>query len=47
MGLTNDHLAYFTTPEEFSAGGYETCVNFFKADGGNNILQKHIDIINQ
>ncbi len=47
MGLTNDHLAYFTTPEEFLAGGYETCVNFFGADGGNNILQKHKDIINQ
>jgi hypothetical protein len=47
MGLTNDHLAYFTTPEEFLAGGYETCVNFFGAEGGKNILQKHVDIINQ
>jgi hypothetical protein len=41
MGLTNDHLAYFTTPEEFSEGGYESCVNFFGAQGGQYILEKH------
>jgi neutral ceramidase len=47
MGLTNDHLAYFTTPEEYLAGGYETCVNFFGADGGKKILETHKDIIHQ
>lgn len=47
MGLTNDHLAYFTTPEEFVAGGYESCVNFFGSEGGQKILKKHQETINQ
>ena len=45
MGLTNDHLAYFTTPEEFAEGGYETCVNFFGAKGGQIILEKHQSLL--
>lgn len=47
MGLTNDHLAYFTTPEEFAEGGYETCVNFFGANGGQIILEKHQSLLNK
>lgn len=41
FGLTNDHLGYFTTPEEFAKGGYETCVNFFGSQGGETILKAH------
>lgn len=41
FGLTNDHLGYFTTPEEFKIGGYEACVNFFGETGGDLILKEH------
>lgn len=41
MGLTNDHLAYFLTPEEFAAGGYESCSTFFGANGGLKIIEAH------
>ena len=41
LGLTNDHLAYFTTPEEFKEGGYESCVNFFGANGGLTLINAH------
>lgn len=41
FGLTNDHLAYFTTPEEFKVGGYETCVNFFGENGGLRLIDEH------
>ncbi|MFZ4713438.1 MAG: neutral/alkaline non-lysosomal ceramidase N-terminal domain-containing protein [Bacteriovoracaceae bacterium] len=46
LGLTNDHLAYFTTPEEFNVGGYETCINFYGPDGGMKILKAHQSMIN-
>lgn len=41
LGLTNDHLAYFTTPDEFEKGGYESCVNFFGTKGGETIIKAH------
>lgn len=41
LGLSNDHLAYFVTPEEFDKGGYEACTNFFGAQGGIKILEAH------
>ena len=41
LGLSNDHLAYFVTPEEFETGGYEACTNFFGAQGGIKILEAH------
>jgi hypothetical protein len=44
FGLSNDHLAYFTTPEEFAAGGYETCANFFGARGGEILIQAHQEL---
>jgi neutral ceramidase len=44
LGLSNDHLAYFTTEEEFAKGGYETCVNFFGATGGNKIIDAHKEL---
>jgi hypothetical protein len=47
FGLSNDHLAYFTTPEEFAAGGYETCANFFGPQGGEIIIQAHKKLSNQ
>jgi hypothetical protein len=47
FALSNDHLAYFTTPEEFAAGGYETCANFFGPQGGEIIIQAHKQLSNQ
>lgn len=41
FGLTNDHLAYFTTEDEFATGGYEACTNFFGATGGTKIIEAH------
>lgn len=29
LGLTNGHLAYFTTPEEQRMGGYEACMSLY------------------
>lgn len=44
LGLSNDHLAYFTTKEEFAVGGYETCVNFFGATGGTKVIEAHKEL---
>jgi hypothetical protein len=41
FGLTNDYLAYFTTPSEYEEGGYEACATFYGREGGNKILQAH------
>lgn len=41
FGLTNDHLAYFMTEDEFETGGYEACTNFFGATGGAKIIEAH------
>jgi neutral ceramidase len=37
FGLTNDHLAYFVTPQEFAAGTYESCGSFYGSQGGAKI----------
>jgi hypothetical protein len=41
LGLTNDHLAYFTTPEEFDEGGYEACGSIYGPHAGNKIVREH------
>ena len=38
VSLANDCLAYFTTPDEYAEGGYETCLNLYGAQGGRRIL---------
>jgi hypothetical protein len=45
MGLSNDHLAYFLSPEEFDQGGYEACTNFFGRKGGFKVIKAHLDIL--
>lgn len=40
-GLTNDHLSYFLTPEEYEKGGYESCSTFFGSTGGMDVLKGH------
>lgn len=41
LGLTNDHLSYFVTEDEYEKGGYEACSNFFGADGGTKVIEEH------
>lgn len=38
LGLTNDHLTYFVTPDEYKNGGYESCSCVYGADGGVKIV---------
>jgi neutral ceramidase len=40
FGLTNDHLSYFTTKEEYRSGSYESCSSFYGNKGTNRILKK-------
>lgn len=35
VSLTNDHLAYILTPEEYRKGGSESCASFYGEDLGN------------
>ena len=37
LGLTNDHLAYFTTSGEYERGGYEACASLYGPDSGERI----------
>ncbi|MGR9072106.1 MAG: neutral/alkaline non-lysosomal ceramidase N-terminal domain-containing protein, partial [Gammaproteobacteria bacterium] len=41
LGLTNDYLAYFTTPEEFKTGSYEACFSLYGPGLGNSIVERH------
>lgn len=41
LGLTNDYLAYFTTPSEYDEGGYEACGTLYGREGGSKILKAH------
>jgi hypothetical protein len=41
LGLTNDHLSYFTSKQEYTAGGYEACASFYGAEGGPTLVSAH------
>jgi hypothetical protein len=41
LGLTNDHLAYFTSSDEFYDGGYEACFSLYGAHGGEGIVRRY------
>jgi hypothetical protein len=45
LGLTNDHLAYFTSPEEFYEGGYESCFSVYGSQGGQKVIQTYEKIL--
>jgi hypothetical protein len=47
LGLTKGYLAYFTTPAEYFKGGYEACVSFYGAEGGNKIVAGFQGLLNQ
>ena len=44
MGLTNDYLSYFTTPEEYGAGTYESCASFYGEEGGQLIVDRYREL---
>jgi neutral ceramidase len=41
LGLTNDHLSYFTTKAEQKEGGYEACSSFYGHKGTKRIIKKY------
>lgn len=41
LGLTNDHKAYFTSHEEYDAGGYEACSTLHGHEAGSLLLEAH------
>jgi hypothetical protein len=41
LGLTNDHLAYFVSPDEYRDGGYESCFSLYGKSGGMGIIQAY------
>ena len=45
LGLTNDHLAYFTSPDEFDEGGYESCFSVYGSTGGEKVIQGYKNLL--
>ncbi len=47
MGLTEGHLAYFTTREEYAKRSYEACSSLYGKDGGEHIVRVYEDLLKQ
>ncbi|MFN7685511.1 MAG: neutral/alkaline non-lysosomal ceramidase N-terminal domain-containing protein [Oligoflexia bacterium] len=45
MGLTNDHMAYFTTREEYSQPSYESCAVLHGEDAGERLISAHAGLL--
>jgi neutral ceramidase len=45
LGLTNDHLSYFTTEKEYKSGKYESCHSFYGYKGAKRILKKYAKML--
>lgn len=45
LGLTNDHLSYFTSESEYHEGGYESCASFYGPRGGESIVEGHRSLL--
>jgi hypothetical protein len=45
LGLTNDHMAYFTTPEEYAHSSYESCSSLHGAEGTTRLLDAHASML--
>jgi hypothetical protein len=45
LGLTNDHLSYFTAPAEYAEGGYEACATLYGAEAGLRIVERHRELL--
>jgi hypothetical protein len=46
LGLTNNHLGYFVTPEEYKVSTTESCSSFYGKNGGRKIIKKYGEILN-
>jgi hypothetical protein len=45
LGLTNDYVGYFTTPDEFALGGYEAQNSQYGPHGGRHLLRAHCQLL--
>jgi len=45
LGLTNGHLGYFTTPEQYKRGGYEICGSLFGKNAGTRVAETHAEMV--
>jgi len=45
FGLTNDHLSYFTSSEEYEENTYEACVSLYGRHGSEKLIQSHLSLI--
>ncbi len=45
LGLTDGHMGYFTTPEEFAAGGYEACSTMHGPQAGAKVLAAYRSLL--
>jgi hypothetical protein len=44
VALAQDHLGYFTTPQEHDVGGYEACVNFYGRESSLELWDAHDEL---
>ncbi len=47
LGLTNDHLAYFVTPDEYKEGGLEPCTSMYGPKGGLRMLEGYRSLLSK
>jgi hypothetical protein len=47
LGLTNDYLAYFTTPSEYQQLGYEAYNSLYGSEGGNRIVEAYQSLLKE
>lgn len=45
FGVTDDYLAYFTTPDEFAQGSAEACSSLYGTYGGQKIANAHYELL--
>jgi hypothetical protein len=45
LGLSNDHMAYFTTPEEYAHSSYESCSSLHGAEGTTRLVEAHATLL--
>ena len=46
FGLTNGHMGYFVTPEEYAEGGIESCTALHGPEAATTLLGAHQDLLN-
>ena len=44
VGLSNDHLGYFLTEEQFHKGGYESTISFYGSKMGPWLVAKYVEL---